>query len=158
MSVSSLKEQRVKVHREVLQINTSREFEVIDITTDVEKAILNSGIDEGYALVFSPHTTCGVLVNERESGLLADINATLQRLVPESDGYLHDDFNVRTENMHDDETKNAHAHLRQLLGSRASEYIPVGEASLLLGKWQRVMFIEFDRPREREVMIQICGF
>lgn len=147
----------MNIYRDRLQIKTNREFDVIDITTDVEKAILTSGIQEGYALVFSPHTTCAVLVNEKESGLLADIQATLQRLVPQMDTYLHDDFNIRTENMHEDETKNAHAHLRQVLGGKTSEYIPIGEGSLLLGQWQRVMFIEFDRPRPREVMIQICG-
>ena len=147
----------MNIYRDKLQIKTNREFDVIDITTDVEKAILTSGIQEGYALVYSPHTTCAVLVNEKESGLLADIQATLQRLVPQMETYLHDDFNIRTENMHEDETKNAHAHLRQVLGGKTSEYIPVGEGSLLLGQWQRVMFIEFDRPRPREVMIQICG-
>lgn len=147
----------MKVHRERLQISTDREFHVIDITADVEKALIKSGIDEGYALVYSPHTTCAVLVNEKESGLLADLNATLQRLVPQLETYLHDDFNIRTENMHEDETKNAHAHLRQLLGGKTSEYIPIGEGSLLLGTWQRVMFIEFDRSRDREVLIQICG-
>lgn len=147
----------MNIYRDKLQIKTNREFDVIDITTDVEKAILTSGIQEGYALVYSPHTTCAVLVNEKESGLLADIQATLQRLVPQMDTYLHDDFNIRTENMHEDETKNAHAHLRQVLGGKTSEYIPIGEGSLLLGQWQRVMFIEFDRPRPREVMIQICG-
>ncbi len=147
----------MNIYRDKLQIKTEREFHVIDITTDVEKAILISGIQEGYALVYSPHTTCAVLVNEKESGLLADIQATLQRLVPQMETYLHDDFNIRTENMHEDETKNAHAHLRQLLGGKTSEYIPIGEGSLLLGQWQRVMFIEFDRSREREVMIQVCG-
>ena len=147
----------MKIHREKLQVKTNNEFHVIDITADVEKAIINSGIEEGYALVYSPHTTCAVLVNEKETGLLADINATLQRLVPMMETYLHDDFNIRTENMHEDETKNAHAHLRQVLGGKTSEYIPVGEGSLLLGQWQRVMFIEFDRARPREVLIQICG-
>lgn len=147
----------MKIHREKLQIDTKCEFDVIDITGDVEKAVLNSGINEGYVLVYSMHTTCAVIVNEKETGLLADLNATLQRLVPVLETYLHDDFNIRTENMHEDETKNAHAHLRQMLGGRTSEYIPLGDASLLLGTWQRVMFVEFDRPRPREVLIQICG-
>ena len=147
----------MKIHRETLQITTEGEFHVLDITADVEKVILNSGIEDGYALVFSPHTTCAVLVNEKETGLLADIDATLRRLVPETDGYLHDDFDIRTENMHEDETKNAHAHLRQVLGGKTSEYIPIGEGTLLLGRWQRVMFIEFDRSRDRECLIQVCG-
>lgn len=145
------------VHRDRLSVNTAHEFDIIDITADVEKALITSGIGEGYALVYSPHTTCGLLLNEKESGLLIDINATLQRLAPQDNGYLHDDFTVRTENMHPDETKNAHAHLRQLIGGRVSEYIPVSGGTLLLGEWQRVMLVEFDRARDRQVIIQICG-
>lgn len=145
------------VHRDHLLISTTREFDIIDITADVEKALISSGIEEGYALVYSPHTTCGLVLNEKESGLLVDINTILQRLAPQEQGYVHDDFTVRTENMHPDETKNAHAHLRQLLGGRVSEYIPVSEGTLLLGEWQRVMLVEFDRPRERKVIIQVCG-
>ena len=146
------------MHRDRLKIATSQEFDVIDITADVEKALISSGIEEGYALVYCPHTTCGLVVNEKESGLLNDIDATMQRLVPQRDGaYLHDDFDVRTENMNPGETKNAHAHLRQLIVGRVSEYIPVSEGMLMLGEWQRVMFVEFDRARDREVLIQVCG-
>lgn len=146
------------VHRDRLKISTAQEFDVIDITADVEKVLISSGIEEGYALIYSPHTTCGILLNEKESGLLIDIDNTLQRLVPQKDGaYLHDDFTVRTENMNPGETKNAHSHLRHLIAGRVSEYIPVSEGSLMLGEWQRVMFVEFDRPRDREVLIQVCG-
>jgi secondary thiamine-phosphate synthase enzyme len=145
------------VHRDRLKIATRQEFDVVDITADVEKVLISSGIEEGYALVYSPHTTCGVVVNEKESGLLRDIGSTLQRLVPQENGYLHDDFTVRTENMHPDETKNAHAHLRYMMAGRVSEYIPVSEGALMLGEWQRVMFVEFDRARDREVLIQVCG-
>lgn len=147
----------MKIYREKLQIKTRHEFDVTDITTDVEKVILESGVQEGWALVYSPHTTCAVVLNEKESGLLQDIRATLQRLVPELTTYLHDNFNIRTENMHEDENKNAHAHLRQLIAGRNSEYIPIAEGALMVGEWQRVMFVEFDCSREREVLIQICG-
>jgi len=147
----------VKIYRDTLQIATHGEFDVIDITEEVEKSILNSGVTEGYALIYSPHTTCAVLVNEKESGLLSDIQETLRRLVPQVEGYRHDDFEVRTENMHEDETKNAHSHLRQLLAGRTSEYIPVIDGNLFLGPWQRVMLVEFDCPRQREALIQICG-
>jgi secondary thiamine-phosphate synthase enzyme len=147
----------LKVHREHLQLKTADEFDIIDITADVEKAILTSGVEEGYALVYSPHTTCAVVVNEKETGLLADIKGTLARLVPEGESYLHDDFDVRTENLHPDETKNAHAHIRQVLAGKTSEYVPVAEAALFLGQWQRIMVIEFDRGRDREIVIQVCG-
>lgn len=147
----------MKLHREKLVMSTKCEFDIIDITTDVEKAILNGGIEEGYALVYSPHTTCAVMVNEKETGLLTDIQQTLRRLVPEGVPYLHDDFEIRTENMHPDETKNAHAHLRHVLGGKTSEYVPIAEGTLLLGQWQRIMVVEFDRGRDREILIQVCG-
>lgn len=147
----------LKIAQHRLKIRTLSEFDVIDITREVQRAIDESGIHEGYALVYSPHTTCAVLLNEKESGLLSDIKSTLCRLVPEQDGYLHDDFDVRTENMQEGETRNAHAHLRQVLAGKTSEYIPISEGSLLLGQWQRVMFVEFDCSRDREALIQICG-
>lgn len=154
---SPRKQAKLIVHNDKLNISTSREYEIIDITADVEKALIVSGIEEGYALVYSPHTTCGIMVNERESGLLRDIQSTMTKLVPALQGYLHDDFTVRTENMHEDETQNCHAHLRQLISGRTSEYIPVSEGALMLGEWQRVMFVEFDRARDRQVVIQVCG-
>ena len=130
---------------------------VTDITDAVNEAVRESGVLNGIACVYSPHTTCGVIVNERETGLLIDLQTTISRLVPSEQNYLHDNFTVRTENMHEDETPNCHAHLRQLISGRTSEYIPVSEGSLLLGEWQRVMFVEFDRARERQVLIQVCG-
>jgi len=147
----------MRVHRKALHVRTSGELDVIDVTADVEKAVLSSEIEEGYALVYSRHTTFAVLLNEKESGLLVDACRVLRRLVPESDGYLHDDFDVRTENMHPDEWPNAHAHLRQILAGRNSEYVPVAGGSLTLGTWQRIMLVEFDRARDREVLIQVCG-
>lgn len=147
----------MKVYRNTLGISTSCEFDMIDVTADVEKAVLTSEVEEGYALVYSRHTTFAVLLNEKESGLLVDASRMLRELVPQSNGYLHDDFDIRTENMHADEPKNGHAHLRQILAGRNSEYIPVAEGALMLGTWQRIMLIEFDRPRDREVLVQVCG-
>lgn len=147
----------MNIHRETLQIATGGDFSVTDITADVEKAILGAGIQEGFVIVYSPHTTVAIVVNEKETGLLKDLRDTLDRLIPAGHSYHHDDFSVRTENMHDGETKNAHAHLRQILAGRTSEYLPVAEGSLLLGRWQRVMVVELDRAKEREVVIQVCG-
>jgi secondary thiamine-phosphate synthase enzyme len=145
------------VLRDRVPIATKGDFDVVDITAEVEKVLISSGVEEGYALVYSPHTTCAVIVQEKETGLLKDITRTLEALVPVLPDYVHDDFTVRTENMHPNETKNAHSHLRQLIGGRTSEFIAVGDGSLLLGEWQRIMFIELDCAKEREVLIQVCG-
>jgi secondary thiamine-phosphate synthase enzyme len=147
----------MKIYRETLQLKTKGAFDIIDVTSDVEKALVNSGIEEGYALVYSRHTTCGVLLNERETGLLGDLEQVLGRLVPQGDYYKHDDWEIRTENMHPDETPNAHSHLRQVVGGRISEYVPVFDAALMLGEWQRIMILELDQAKEREILIQVCG-
>lgn len=147
----------MKIYRELLRLQTKGAFDIIDVTSDVEKALVNSGIGEGYALVYSRHTTCGVMLNERETGLFGDLEAILGKLVPQGDYYRHDDWEIRTENMHPDETPNAHSHLRQLIGGRVSEYVPVIDAALMLGEWQRIMVLELDQAKDREILIQVCG-
>ncbi|HNR58423.1 MAG TPA: secondary thiamine-phosphate synthase enzyme YjbQ, partial [Methanothrix sp.] len=89
------------------------------------------------------HTTTGIIINEAESGLVADLLRRLASLAPPRNGYLHDRI--------DD---NAHAHLQAvLLGN--SRTIPVEEGCLALGTWQRVLFVELDGPRRRSVLIKV---
>lgn len=147
----------MRMHRETLRLETDGEFDIVDITPDVERALAASGVQEGHVVVYSPHTTCFVLIHEKETGLIQDMCATLARLVPQDGAYVHDDFDVRTENMHPGETRNAYAHLRGILAGKTSEFIPIGGGALRLGTWQRVMLIEFDRARPREVLIQVSG-
>ncbi len=147
----------MRIHRERLRITTGGSFDVIDVTADVEKVLLASGIEEGVALVYSKHTTCGVVINEKETGLLSDIHKTLCEIVPEHGVYLHNDWDVRTENMHEDEAPNAHAHIRHLLAGRSSECVPVSAGALDMGVWQRIMVVEFDCARDREILIQVSG-
>ena len=74
---------------------TSGEFDVVDVTGDIEKAVLNAEVEEGYARVFSRHTTFAIVMNEKESGFLVDTSRILRELVPESKGYLRDDFDIQ---------------------------------------------------------------
>ena len=131
----------------------------LDITDDVRDVVNRSEIEQGMALVYSPHTTCAVLINERESGFISDFNSMMESLVPRSASYVHDDMEARTENLEDDdhEVPNGHAHCRNALVGSASETIPVVDGQLLLGKWQRVFFLELDRARDRKVLIQVMG-
>jgi secondary thiamine-phosphate synthase enzyme len=131
----------------------------IDITQDVRDVVAKSEVHRGMALVYSPHTTSAVVINERESGFIEDFNALMESLVPLSASYLHDDMEARTENLEDDdhEFPNGHAHCRNALVGSASETIPVVDGELVLGKWQRVFFLELDRARDRKVLIQVMG-
>jgi len=147
----------MKLHRCVIERIASDAPEFIDITDEVIGAVEAAGVREGAATVFSRHTTAAVKINEHEPLLLEDMARFLERIVPRAADYRHNDFTIRTANMTEDECPNGHAHCQHLLLS-ASETIPISDGALTLGRWQRVFLIELDRPRRREVVIQVHGW
>lgn len=138
---------------------TTEAGEFIDVTRDVVSAVERSGVANGQALVYTPHTTCTVLIQEHESGYYEDARELLDRLAPRDGAYYrHDDLGVRTEGLEDDDLHpNGWSHLRASLFGSASQTIPIVDGRLLLGPWQKVFFCELDRPRSRKVFIQITG-
>lgn len=137
-------------------VTTERAPQFVDITGEVEQALRECGVREGLALVFCRHTTAAIRINENEPLLLADMEEFLKRIAPRDLYYRHNDFAIRTHNMTPDECPNAHAHCQHLLLG-ASEAIPIADGRLLLGCWQRLFLVELDRPREREVTVQVFG-
>jgi secondary thiamine-phosphate synthase enzyme len=131
----------------------------VDMTDDVRELVERSDVQNGMALVYSPHTTCAVLINERERGFIEDFAGLMEELVPIKGAYRHDDLDARIENLEDDphEIPNGHAHCRQALLGSASQAIPIVQGELQLGRWQRVFFLELDRARDRRVLIQVMG-
>lgn len=124
-----------------IRVETDDRVAVVDVTDAVADAVPDA-VAEGICTVFVPHTTAGVVVNERERGLLADVERTLERLVPRGEGYDHDAV--------DD---NADAHLRaMLLGESVA--VPVSDGDLALGTWQSVLLVECDGPRTRRLDVQ----
>ncbi len=97
------------------------------------------------------------MLNESETGFLNDFRRLIDGMVPADAYYEHDDHDVRTENLQEDEFLNGHAHCRQLLVGSSSVTIPVVEGEVLLGTWQRVLFAELDQARERRVIIHAQG-
>lgn len=141
-------------------LETSRCGELIELTDDVRGAVDRSGVQNGVAVVYSPHTTCTVMINERESGFMRDFQEMLDTLVPaEGPYYRHDDLTIRTEGLDDDphEFPNGHSHCRAALIGSASQSIPIVDGKLLLGRYQSVFFLELDRAKPRKVFIQIMG-
>jgi secondary thiamine-phosphate synthase enzyme len=149
----------VKVYQHERRLRTSGGLEVRDITDEVADAVRVSGVTDGIACVYSPHTTCCVRVNEFESGLLQDFTNLLRKLVPTEDYYAHDDWDRRTENIcpEDMDLGNGHSHCMAMLLGTAGESIPVREGELQLGTWQRVLFLELDRERDRRWIVQVVG-
>lgn len=121
---------------------------IIDITRQVAQEVADSGLKDGTVTVFVPGSTGGVTTVEYESGLLSDLQGLFDRLVPSNIHYQH---NLRWGD------GNGHAHVRaSLLG--ASLTVPFVDKKLTLGTWQQIVFIDFDnRPRSRELVLQLIG-
>ncbi len=134
-----------------IEIETGQSTELIDITGKVKEIVKrktknkSGNLDSGICVVFTRHTTSGLIINENEAGLKNDISALLNELIPKGKGYLHDRI--------DD---NAHAHLRAVvLGSSVT--IPIENGGLALGTWQSIFFVECDGPRRREVYVTVIN-
>ena len=147
---------RMKACTFTLSLETSRAPEFLDITEQVCAAIQDSEVRAGFAVVYSRHTTAAIKINEMEPLLLQDMEQFLQRLAPQNGHYQHNDFSLRTVNMTEDECPNGHAHCQHLTLS-SSETIPIVEGEPCFGKWQRIFLVELDRPRSREVLVQVLG-
>ena len=126
-----------------INVRTSKRTELLDITGEVEKAVRESGVRNGLVLVFCPHTTAGITINEN------------------ADPDVGRDLLMKTEKLieqHDPEFKhnegNSDAHLKSSLFG-ASETIIIENSVLLLGTWQGIYFAEFDGPRSRSVHIKV---
>ena len=130
----------------------------VDLTEELRRAVKDSGVTDGAAVVFCPHTTCQLLINEWEDGALDDFRRHLTELVPDEGAYYrHDDFELRTQNLHADERKNGHAHVKAMLLSATSHAIPVAAGEPSLGTWQRLLFFEMDEPKDRTITFQVFG-
>lgn len=125
-----------------LPISTSRQSEFLDITRDVEKAVLNARISDGLAMVYVPHTTAGITINEgADPSVQEDILGMLNQVIPSKGSYRHREGN-------------SPAHIKtSLIGSSVMVIIEAGR--LVLGTWQAIFFCEFDGPRTRKVLIKI---
>jgi secondary thiamine-phosphate synthase enzyme len=143
------------IHFKKLFLETKKQFEIIDITSHVQTAVLESKVKNGVVVICSPHTTASVRVNHNEPLLLQDIMKMLYKLVPIDISYSHDLFEVR-QNVAPNERSNGHAHVKAfLLGS--SETLPVEKGNLIIGAKQSIFFVELDGGRSREVNLQIIG-
>lgn len=133
-------------------------FGCVDVTDDLDRAVKDSGVTDGVAVAYCGHTTCALMINEWEKGALEDFRKRLTVLVPGEIYYAHDDFDRRTENMHEGhERPNGAAHVMQMIVGGSSHVIPVSEGRPRLGRWQRLFLIELDQPRERTVYFQVFG-
>jgi secondary thiamine-phosphate synthase enzyme len=136
-------------------VQSSSATEFIDITARVEGIVAASGIATGVAIIQSLHTTAALVVNEYEPLLLADFARFLEQMAPVHGSYEHDDM-ARRIAVPIDEPANGHAHCRALL-LPVSVAVSVIDGRLLLGRWQRIVLVELDGPRLRDVAVVVQG-
>jgi secondary thiamine-phosphate synthase enzyme len=136
------------VESKTLQIQTTGENDIIDITEKISHVVKNCGIQDGIVTLFIPGSTAALTTIEYEPGLKSDFPAMLSRLVPKTIEYQHDNT------WHDG---NGHSHVRaSLLGPSLT--VPVINFRLTLGTWQQIVLVEMDtRSRHRSIVIQIIG-
>jgi len=125
-----------------ISVSSKKRNEMIDITYDIQKLIDEENLMEGHLLVYVPHTTAGITINEgADPSVQRDIIETLKKLVPENAGYMHMEGN-------------SDAHIKaSILGSSVT--VLIKNKKLMLGTWQHIFFFEGDGPRNRKVYIDI---
>jgi len=145
----------MKCFTEEIEINSSEKTDFVDVTEDIKKVVGALKVMDGIANIYTTHTTTAIRINENEERLLNDAKHWLENNAPGFKKYKHDDIEKRKD-VPVDEPANAHSHLKSLIMG-ASETIPIINSKLVLGKWQRIFFVDLDGPRKRKMIIHILG-
>lgn len=127
-----------------LSIKTHVRDEFVDVTSEVKRVVRESGVRDGMAVVYSPHTTAGITINESyDPDVQRDMLEHLRKMVPPSANKFHGEGN-------------SDAHIKtSLMGPSCT--IPIIDGELVLGTWQGIYFCEFDGPRNRKLIVQVVG-
>jgi secondary thiamine-phosphate synthase enzyme len=128
----------------VIEVCSTSKEEMIDITHNVEQIVQKENIENGICLVYTPHTTAGIIINENaDPDVRRDILMMLKKLVPESLPYSHTEGN-------------SPAHIKSaIIGN--SRIVPINKGRLSIGTWEGIFFCEFDGPRKRKVYLEVLG-
>jgi secondary thiamine-phosphate synthase enzyme len=141
----------MKSCHQTLSVKTVQKQEMFDLTSEVERMVAASGIDNGVVGVYSQHTTAAVFVSEFQAALIDDIGEFLLRLVQDGLQYKHN-----SPEFSDCDRQNAASHLRSLVLSH-SVLIPIMKGEPVLGEFQSVILAELDGPRDRTLQVQVLG-
>jgi secondary thiamine-phosphate synthase enzyme len=129
---------------QTFSVKSSKQTELIDITRQVVEAVQKAGVKDGLCILYVPHTTAGITINENaDPSVPRDILMELNKIVPFEDRYQHTEGNSA-------------AHIKSsLVGCSQTIFIESGK--LLLGTWQGIFFCEFDGPRSRQVHVKVIA-
>ena len=139
----------MKAKTEYLTFNVPQRMDFVNITSDVERVVTESGVQEGLCLVNAMHITASVFINDDESGLHADYKRWLEKLAPfdaSPETYQH--------NRTGEDNADAH-HKRQIMGREV--VVAITNGRLDFGTWERIFYGEFDGRRQKRVLIKVIG-
>jgi len=146
-------ESRLKFLSRTLMFRTERGPQFIDITDRVIQLVAEAGLENGFVVVFSKHTTAAIRINENEPHLISDMEKMLANVISADHDYAHNTYAHGEDN---GERPNGHSHCQHLLLG-ASETVPVMDGNLIFGQWQRIFLVELDHGRDREVVVHLIG-
>jgi len=135
----------MKTHTKYIKIRTDKEKEIVNITSQVEEAVSDSGVKEGIVLVNSMHITSAVFINDEESGLKEDFMEWLEKLAPVGN-YRH----------HRTGEVNADAHLKRTIMGR-EVVVAITDGKLDFGLWEQIFYGEFDGRRDKRILVKVIG-
>lgn len=125
-----------------LRVRTDRRTQLVDVTSQVERVVAESKIQDGICYVYVPHTTAAVTINEHfDPDVATDVESALDQLIPLKGAYRHSEGN-------------SDSHIKAILVG-ASQMLFVEHGKLALGRWQGIFFCEFDGPRERQLQVKV---
>jgi secondary thiamine-phosphate synthase enzyme len=142
-----------------IRVRPADRLDVVDLTDDLRRAIKDAGVTDGCAVAFCAHTTVALLINELEDGVVDDLRARLDAVVPGDCYYKHDDLDVRTQNLIDGapERPNGRSHVTAMIVGGTSHAIPVSGGEPVFGRWLRLLLLELDEPKDRDVVFHVFG-
>jgi secondary thiamine-phosphate synthase enzyme len=127
---------------QTLTVKTDRRTQLVDVTTQVQKLVAASGVENGICYLYVPHTTAAITINEHaDPDVARDVEGALDRLIPKNGPYRHSEGN-------------SDSHVKAVLVG-ASQSVFVQGGKLVLGRWQGIFFCEFDGPRERRLEVKV---
>jgi len=142
----------VKVFSKTIEVKTTERTDLLNISDEIRSFVEATGIADGHLQICVLHTTAGIFINEWQDALVTDMKAIIEKVVPQNFSYQHNEY----PEFSDCDKNNAHSHLRNIVVGH-SLTVPISEGKLVLGKWQRVIFSEFDGPNQRKVFLQVFG-
>jgi secondary thiamine-phosphate synthase enzyme len=138
----------MQIHLDHILLTTRGNTDILDITEQVSEKIQSRKIATGLVTLFCPSSTSGLTTIEYEPGVIKDLKAIIDEIVPEDYDYQHEKA------WHDG---NGHSHIRSAL-LKPSISVPINDGRMTLGTWQQIVYIDFDnRSRKREIIVQIMG-